>query len=122
MWPFKPKAWLPPVIAGPVSFPDWTDEQIVAVSKAIRANGQPESPCFQQIARIALNTMADGKAVELVAREIERSLNGGNGERPILGSHYMRGMPAWCMWVEYARPAVAAIAGRRHQQTVRGQK
>jgi hypothetical protein len=47
--------------AGPNSFADWSEDDITAISAAIRKkNGQP-------------------------------------------------GMPNWCMWVEYARPAVAAI-------------
>ena len=113
IWPFKQKAWLPPVKAGPVSFTDWTDADIDAVSKAIRSHGQPESEGFRIFARVALNTMRGGSAVELVARAMEESANpGSNGDGPILGSHYMRGMPRWCCWIEYAAPAVEAIMTR----------
>ncbi len=111
---FKPKAPQPaPEWAGPSSFADWTDEDIAFASKAIRKNGQPDSVGFDVFARVALNTLRGGSAVELVARAMEASANPGHDpDRPITGSHYMAGMPAWCMWVEYARPVVEAIAGR----------
>lgn len=115
MWPFrKPKAWLPPAYTGPASFGDyWSIGDIDYVSAAIRSNGQPESEGFRRFARVALNTMRGGSAVELVARAMEESANpGSDPDAPILGSHYMRGMPRWCMWVEYARPAVEAIMVR----------
>lgn len=114
MWPFKPKAWLPPIDTGPSSFgDDWTTSEIDAVSAAIRSHGQPESEGFRKFARVALNTLRGGSAVELVARAMEASANPGHDpDRPILGNHYMRGMPYWCMWVEYARPAVAEIMNR----------
>lgn len=115
MWPFKRKA--PPLlpnarleIVGPVSFGDWSASELDMVSAAIRAHGQKESEGFRRIARVALNTMRGEKAVELVARAIEESMNpGADPDRPVLGSHYMNGMPQWCVWLEYARPAVAAI-------------
>ena len=114
MWPFRQKAWLPPCDTGPSSFgDDWSPREIDYVSKAIRKNGQPESEGFRRAARVALNTMRGGSAVELVARAMEESYNpGSDQEGPIEGSHYMRGMPRWCMWVEYAVPAVAAIIER----------
>lgn len=113
MWLFKQKAWLSPAHTGPDSFADWTDAEIDYMSAAIRSNGQPDSDGFRRTARVALNTMRGGSAVELVARAIEASYNPGQDpDRPISGSHYMRGMPYWCMWVEYARPAVAAIVAR----------
>jgi len=114
MWPFRPKAWLPPVDTGPVSFGnDWSTSEIDYVSAAIRSHGQPDSEGFRRFARVALNTMRGGSAVELVARAMEESANlGSDQEGPILGNHYMRGVPRWCMWVEYARPAVDAIIAR----------
>ena len=117
MWPFRnrfapqpSKDW-----AGPVSFADWSENDIARISAAIRRrNGQPDSEGFQRCALIALNTLRGGSAVELVARAIEQSYNPHRDpDWPIEGSHYMRGMPGWCMWVEYARPAVEAIAGTR---------
>jgi len=115
MWPFKNHAPQPPRDwAGPVAFFDWTDEDIDRISAAIRKkNGQPDSEGFRRDARIALNVLRGGSAVELVARAIEQCSNGGDGDRPIEGNHYMHGMPRWCMWVEYARPAVEAICGKR---------
>ena len=106
--PQPPREW-----AGPSSFADWTDDDVVAISAAIRRkNGQPEQPGFLVFARVALNTLRGGSAVELVARAMEASANpGSDPDQPISGSHYMAGMPAWCMWVEYARPAVEKIAG-----------
>jgi hypothetical protein len=112
MWPFSRKASQPPKDwAGPCSFVDWTEGDITAISAAIRAkNGQPEQDGFRVFARVALNTLRGGSAVELVARAMEESANpGGDPDRPIHPGHYMAGMPAWCMWVEYARPAVAEI-------------
>lgn len=114
MWPFRRKAWLPPANTGPSSFgDDWSSGEIDYVSKAIRKHGQPESEGFRRFARVALNTMRGGSAVELVARAMEESANpGSDQEGPIEGNHYMRGMPCWCMWIEYAVPAVAAINDR----------
>lgn len=115
MWPFTRKAPQPPAgWAGPSSFgDDWSASEIDYVSKAMRAHGQPESEGFRRFARVALNTMRGGSAVELVARAIEESANPGmDPDRPIGGSHYQHGMPAWCGWVEYAKPAVAAIIAR----------
>jgi hypothetical protein len=112
----KPKAPRPPHDwAGPVSFVDWTEDDITAISKAMRAHGQPEQDGFRVFARVALNTLRGGSAVELVARAIEESANpGSDADAPIEQSsgHYMAGMPRWCMWVEYARPAVEAIMKR----------
>jgi hypothetical protein len=119
-WFSRRKAPQPPVDwAGPVAFFDWTDADIAAISAAIRKkNGQPDVPGWHPIARTALNTMRGGSAVELVARAIEASMNPGHDpDRPITGGHYMAGMPCWCMWVEYARPAVEAIAGKHHALT-----
>src|SRR5882672_4857156 len=104
--------------AGPVSFVDWTDDDISAVSQAIRKNGQPEQDGFRIFARVALNTLRGGSAVELVARAMEESANpGSNADAPIDArtGHYMAGLPRWCMWGEYARPAVEAIAGRKFE-------
>jgi hypothetical protein len=114
MWPFRPKAWLPPVNTGPASFgDDWSASEIDYVSVAIRSHGQPESEGFRRFARVALNTLRGGSAVELVARAMEESANPGcDPDRPVQGSHYMHGMPQWCVWVEYARPAVAEIIRR----------
>lgn len=113
MWPFRKKAWLAPPNTGPSSYADWSDAEIDYVSSAIRKNGQPDQEGFRRFARVALNTMRGGSAVELVARAMEESANpGSNPEAPIEGSHYMRGMPHWTMWLEYARPAVAAIIAR----------
>lgn len=110
MWPFRKKAPQPPADwAGPVSF-QWSEKEINRISKAIRKNGQPESDGFKRFARVALNTLRGGSAVELVARAMEASSNPGRDpDRPIEGNHYQRGMPHWCMWVEYAKPAVEAI-------------
>lgn len=114
MWPFRQKAWLPPCDTGPSSFgDDWSTSEIDYVSAAIRSHGQPESEDFRRFALVALNTMRGGSAVELVARAREASANpGSDQEAPILGNHYQRGQPRWCMWVEYARPAVAEIMKR----------
>lgn len=116
MWPFRQKAWLPPVNTGPSSFgDDWSTSEIDYVSKAIRSHDQPESEGFRRFARVALNTMRSGSAVELVARAMEESANpGSDADAPIdpRTGHYMMGMPRWCMWVEYAKPAVAAIIAR----------
>lgn len=96
---------------GPVSFVDWSDADIAAMSKAIRVHGQPDSKGWQMIARVALNTLRGGDAVELVARAIEAAENpGSDPDLPVHGGHYMHGMPRWCVWVEYARPAVEAYA------------
>lgn len=114
---FKPKAPRPPEDwAGPISFVDWTEDDITAISAAIRKkNGQPEQDGFRRQSRVALNVMRGGFAVEMVARAMHLSSNpGSDPDAPIdpRTGHYMAGMPNWCMWVEYARPAVAAIAGR----------
>lgn len=122
MWPFREKAWLPPCDTGPSSFgDDWSTSEIDYVSKAIRSHGQPEREGFRRFARVALNTMRGGSAVELVARAMEESANpGSDADAPInpRTGHYMAGMPNWCMWVEYARPAVAAIiaSGRKPKE------
>lgn len=114
---FKPNAPRPPEDwAGPVSFADWTEDDITAISAAIRKNGQPEQDGFRRFARVALNTLRGGSAIELVARAMEESANpGSDPDAPIdrRTGHYMAGMPRWCMWVEYARPAVEAIAGKK---------
>jgi hypothetical protein len=114
MWPFRLKAWLPPQDIGPSSFgDDWSASEIDYVSAAIRSHGQPESEGFRRFARVALNTLRGGSAVELVARAMEESANpGSDQEGPILGGHYQRGQPRWAMWIEYAKPAVAAIIAR----------
>jgi hypothetical protein len=92
---------------------DWSTSEIDYVSGAIRKNGQRESEGFRTFARVALNTLRGGSAVELVARAMEESANpGSDQEGPVEGSHYMRGMPRWCVWIEYAAPAVAAIIAR----------
>lgn len=119
MWPFTYKAPQPPKNwAGPEAFFDWTEDDITAISKAIRKNGQPESDGFRRYARIVLNTLRGGSAVELVARAIEASSNPGRDpDRPISGGHYMAGMPHWCMWVEYAKPAVEALAARYRKKS-----
>lgn len=113
MWPFRNKAPRPPNDwAGPVSFPDWTQDDIAQVSEAIRVHGQADSDGFRRFALVALNTLRGGSAVELVARAMEESANpGGDADAPIDGrtGHYMAGMPRWCIWVEYARPAVEKI-------------
>jgi len=113
---FKPKAPRPPETwAGPISFTDWTEDDITAISAAIRMNGQPEQPGFRTFARVALNVMRGGFAVEMVARAMHVSANpGSDPDAPIdrRTGHYLAGMPNWCMWAEYARPAVAAIARR----------
>jgi len=117
MWPFRTKAPRPPDSwAGAASFADWTDDEISAMSQAIRKNGQPESEGFRRIARIALNTLRGGSAVELVSRAIEASYNPHHDpDAPIDArtGHYQAGMPNWCMWTEYARPAVEHYARRR---------
>jgi len=103
--PQPPKNW-----AGPESF-QWSDAVIAAMSKALRKHGQPDSPDWHVTARVCLNTLRGGSAVELVARAIEASHNPRHDpDRPITGGHYMHGMPHWCVWVEYARPAVEALA------------
>jgi len=115
MWFFRlrpQKAWLPPQSTGPESFADWTEEDIDRVSRAIRFHGQPDSPGFRVFARVALNTMRGGSAVELVARAMERSANpGSDPDGPIdpRSGHYQMGQPNWAMWIEYARPAVHSI-------------
>lgn len=114
MWPFNRKAPQPlKDWAGPIAFFDWTEEEIAAMSAAIRTCGQPDSDGWRRQARICLNVLRGGSAVELLAREIEKCRNPGHDpDRPIEGSHYLRGMPRWCMWVETARPAVGFIATR----------
>lgn len=114
MWPFKNHALQPPRDwAGPVSFGDWTEADIVAMSKALRKHGQADSDGWQKHARICLNTLRGGRAVELVAREMEKCLNPGHDpDRPIDGNHYMRGMPSWCVWIEDARASVKFYAER----------
>ncbi len=116
MWPFRRKGIrLPTDSVGPESFADWTASEIDYVSAAIRSHGQPESEGFRRFARVALNTMRGGSAVELVARAMEESANpGSDADAPISArtGHYMAGMQNWCMWVEYAKPAVAAIIDR----------
>jgi hypothetical protein len=84
------------------------------MSAAIRMNGQPEQDGFRRIARIALNTLRGGSAVELVARAIHESYNPQlDPDGPIeFGNHYLNGRPNWCMWTEYARPAVEHFAKR----------
>jgi len=113
MWLFKNHAPQPPKDwAGPEAFFDWTKKDLDLVSEAIRKHGQPDSPGFQTFARITLNTLRSGSAVELVARAMEASSNPRHDpDRPITGGHYLHGMPHWTMWVEYARPAVEVIAG-----------
>lgn len=110
---FRPKAARPPENwTGPCSFSDWSEDDITEISKAIRIHGQPEQDGFRRFARVALNTLRGGSAVELVARAMEESANpGSDADAPIdpRTGHYMAGMPRWCMWVEYARPAVEAI-------------
>ena len=119
----KKKAWLQPAYTGPVAFFDWTEADIDYVSAAIRKNGQPESNGFRTDALIALNTLRGGGAVELVARAIEEHHNPGRDpDRPIAGNHYMAGMPHWCMWVEYAKPAVEVIMKRAHAKKPDGGK
>jgi hypothetical protein len=116
MWRFRQKAWLAPVNTGPSSFgDDWSTSEIDYVSAAIRSHGQPEQEGFRRFARVALNTLRGGSAVELVARAMHESANpGSDADAPISlrTGHYMAGMPQWCMWVEYAKPAVAAIMER----------
>jgi hypothetical protein len=59
--------------------------------------------------------MRGGSAVELVARAMEKSANGGgDADAPVdpRTGHYMMGMPRWCVWVEYAAPAVDAIISK----------
>lgn len=117
MWPFSRKAPPPPKDwAAPESFAVWTAEDIAEISKAMRSHDQPDTDGFRRFALIALNTLRSGSAVELVARAIEASSNPFHDpDRPIEGNHYMAGMPAWCMWVEYARPAVEAYARRQKE-------
>jgi hypothetical protein len=116
MWPFNKKAAPPPKDwTGPESFFDWSEDELRAISKAIRSRGQPDNDGFRSMALVALNTLRGGSAVELVARAMEASLNPGKDpDRPVTGNHYMRGMPHWCVWVEYARPAVEAYV-RMHK-------
>lgn len=115
-WPFRLRPWRPPVDTGPASFGDeWSTDEIDCISAVIRSNGQPESEGFRRFARVALNTLRGGSAVELVARAMHESANpGSDADAPVSHrtGHYMAGMPNWCMWVEYARPAVAAINAR----------
>jgi len=112
MWSFRRrKAWKPvdPILTE-LPFANWLNEDIAYVSQAIRIHGQRDSDGFRRFARIALNTLRSPAVVELVARAIEKSMNPGhNPDRPVEGSHYMRGMPHWCVWLEVARPAVKAI-------------
>lgn len=114
MWPFSRKAKQPaPDWRGPVSFVDWTGNDLAVISKAMRRFGQPEGDDWQRLARVALNTLRGGSAVELVARAMFTSLNPGKDpDAPVQGSHYMAesGMPNWCMFVEDARPAVEKYA------------
>ena len=117
MWPFRTKAPRPPPEwSGPVSFSDWTEDNISAMSAAIRKNGQSESDGFRRIARISLNTLRGGSAVELVSRAIHESYNPHlDPDGPIeFGSNYnyLNGHQNWCMWTEYARPAVDHFAKR----------
>lgn len=116
MWPFRKRTTKPSnEWAGPSSYADWSASEIDYVSKAIRSNGQPEAEGFRTFARVALNTLRGGSAVELVARAMEESANpGSDADAPIdpRSGHYMAGRPRWWMWVEYARPAVAEIMAR----------
>jgi len=116
MWPFRRKGIrLPTDSVGPESYTDWTASEIDYVSAAIRSHGQPDSEGFRRFARVTLNTLRGGSAVELVARAMHESANpGSDADSPISArtGHYMAGMPNWCMWVEYAKPAVAAIIDR----------
>lgn len=115
---FSRKPWRPAAGTGPVSFADWTEADIAAVSQAIRRHGQPDSDGFRRFARVALNTLRGGSAVELVARAMEESANPGHDpDRPVLGGHYMQGMPHWCVWIEYAKPAVELITTAIHHRT-----
>jgi len=116
-WPFKKRAAVPlREWVGAESFGDWTEDDITFVSRAIRAkNGQPEHEGFRRFARVALNTLRGASVIELVARAMEESANpGSDADAPISErtGHYMAGMPRWCMWVEFARPAVEALAKR----------
>jgi hypothetical protein len=111
--PQPPKTW-----AGPEAFFDWTEKDLDLVNESMRSHGQPNRGGWEIYARIALNTLRGGSAVELVARAIEASSNPGHDpDRPITGGHYMNGMPHWCTWVEYARPAVELIAGPPMQES-----
>jgi len=122
MWFRRYKAWLPPANTGPISFSDWTEKDIDHVSAAIRRRGQPDSDGFRRFALVALNTLRGGSAVELVARAMEASANPGcDPERPIEGNHYMRGMPAWCVWIEYAIPAVASCCRQPDKQLIQNE-
>lgn len=118
IWPRRKAPQPSPDWAGPQSFADWTMDEIDAVSAAIRQHGQPDSDGFRVFARVALNTLRGGSAVELVARAMEASSNpecDPDRAIPASSGHYMMGMPYWCMWVEYAKPAVELIASRRKE-------
>lgn len=113
MWPFNsnkepiPKTW-------EVPFYNWSEEQIAAMSSAIRIHNQPDSDGFRVLARIALNVMHSDAVVELVARQMCESSNPGKSNKVNWGgSHYMSHLPMWMAWIEYARPAVMAVAPKR---------
>ena len=71
---------------------------------------------------MCLNAIRGGASVEMVARVINGTLNGEEtNDRPVRGSHYMHGMPMWCVWLENARPAVADVVARWRAGAADGQ-
>lgn len=98
----------------------WSLHDIEAMSDAIRAHGQPDSPGFQAYAVVALNALradedyAYRRDVQIVAKAMARHSNPGlDVDLPPGGSHYMAHLPLWMSFVEYARPAVAAYRKRQ---------
>jgi len=126
MWPFTRKAPPPrPEWIGAESFFDWTEADLDAIGQAMRSHGQPDAPDWEVFALITLNTLRGRDAIEMVCRAIEAHANPDlDPDRPIEFGHYMHGMPAWCMWAEYARPAVRAYCKRAlaQQEVLDGDK
>jgi len=111
--PRPPQDWIDKHV-GPASFGnDWSEAEITEMSRIIRIHGQPDTEGWRTQARICLNAIRGGATVEAVARVINGTLNGWDkNDKPITGSHYMHGMPMWCMWLENARPTVAAVVAK----------
>src|SRR5438270_25371 len=119
--PRPPQDWINSY-CGPASFADWTDAEIMEMSRIIRIHGQPDSEGWRRQARMCLNAIRGGASVEMVARVINGTLNGEEtNDRPVRGSHYMHGMPMWCVWLENARPAVADVVARWRAGAADGQ-
>lgn len=76
MWPFRTRYRPPyhPGIVKPVNT-FWTQDEIAAMSAAIRIHGQPDSEGWQEQALIVLNALIDEKIIEAVSVKISLALN-----------------------------------------------